>query len=97
MREELTQTQHEAAMMAVIAEIADGGRGLIRDWPLLSKAEQALRKGGPVGLASYYQECIDHPGSREAWINATLQAHRRKTLASEYHRFMAIYREGLGQ
>jgi hypothetical protein len=31
MREELTQTQQEAAMLAVIAEIADGVRGLIRD------------------------------------------------------------------
>jgi hypothetical protein len=97
MREELTQTQQEAAMLAVIAEIADGVRGLIRDWPLLSNAEQALREGGPDGLARYYQDCIDRPGSRAAWIKATLQAHGRKTLESEYRRFMIIYREGLGQ
>jgi hypothetical protein len=97
MREEVTQSQLEAAMMAVIAEIADGGQGLIRDWPLVANAEQALREGGPDGLARYYQDCIDRPGSRAAWIKATLQAHGKKTLESEYQRFMMIYREDLEQ
>jgi hypothetical protein len=97
MRLELTQAQQEAAMMAVIAEIADGGQGLIRDWPLVANAEQALREGGSAGLVRYYQACLDQPASREAWINATLQAHGKKTLASEYQRFLAIYRAGLGQ
>ncbi len=97
MNEEVLQTEQEAAMMTVIADIAAGGRNLIRDWPLLATAEQALRDGGPDGLARYYHDCIDRPGSRAAWIKATLQAHGKKTLESECQRFMAIYREGLGQ
>lgn len=80
-------------MMAVIMEIVDGGRGLIRDWSLLASAEQALRDGGAAGLARYYQGCIEQPGSRAAWIKATLEAHGKKTLESEYRRFTAIYRE----
>jgi hypothetical protein len=97
MNEEVTQTEQEVAMMTVIAEIVEGDRALIRDWPLLANAEQALWNGGPDGLARYYQDCIDRPGSRAAWIKATLQTHAKKTLESEYQRFMAIYREGLGQ
>jgi hypothetical protein len=84
-------------MMTVIADIVEGGRALIRDWPLRANAEQALRDGGPAGLARYYQDCIDRPGSRAAWIKATLQAHGKKTLESEYQRFMMIYRQGRGQ
>jgi hypothetical protein len=94
MNEEGVQTRQEAAMIAVIADIAAGSRGLIRDWPLLGNAEQALRNGGPDGLARYY--CIDRPGSRATWIKATLQAHGKKTLESEYQRFMAIYEKGHG-
>jgi hypothetical protein len=97
MNEEVTQTHLEAAMMAVITDIAHGARDLIRDWPLRLNAEQARREGGPAGLARYYHDCIDRPGSRAAWIKATLQAHGKKTLESEYQRFMMIYREGLGQ
>jgi hypothetical protein len=97
MNEGVTQTQQDAAMLAVIRDIAHGARDLIRDWPLLASAEQALREDGPDGLARYYHDCIDRPGSRAAWIKATLQAHGKKTLESEYQRFMAIYRQGLGQ
>jgi hypothetical protein len=92
MNEEVLQTEQEAAMMTVIADIAAGGRNLIRDWPLLATAEQALRDGGPDGLARYYQDCIDRLGSRAAWI-----AHGKKTLESEYQRFLMIYRQGRGQ
>jgi hypothetical protein len=93
MNEQGAWTQQDAAMMAVIVDIVDGGQGLIRDWSLLASAEQALRDGGPAGLARYYQACIEQPGSRAAWIKATLEAHGKKTLESEYRRFMAIYRE----
>jgi hypothetical protein len=96
MNEEVTQTEQEVAMMTVIADIVAGGRGLIRDWPLRANAEQALREGGPDGLARYYQDCIDRPGTRAAWIKATLEAHGKKTLESEYSRIMAVYRSGLG-
>ena len=43
MNEEVTQTAREAEMMAVIENIVEGGRGLIRDWTLLEDAETALR------------------------------------------------------
>lgn len=97
MNEEVTQTQQDAAMMAVITDIVKGSRDLIPDWQLLSNAEKALREGGPDGLVRYYQACIDQPGSRAVWIRATLQAHSKKTLESEYRRFMSIYRGGLVQ
>jgi hypothetical protein len=97
MHDGVTQTHQDAALLAVITDIAQGARDLIRDWPLLASAEQALREDGPDGLARYYHDCIDRPGSRAAWIKATLQAHGKKTLESEYQRFMAIYRQGLGQ
>lgn len=97
MNEDVTQIQPQAAMMAVIADIAEGGRSLIRNWSLLADAEHALREGGPDGLARYYQDCMDSPGSRAVWIRATLQAHGKKTLESEYRRFMTIYHEGLGE
>ena len=91
MNEAITQTKRELGMMAVIVEIVDGGRGLIRDWSLLENAEQALRNGGPDGLARFYNDSVEQPGSRAAWIKATLQAHGKKTLESELKRFMAIY------
>lgn len=93
MNEEITQmqTQRESEMIAVIVEIVDGARGLIRDWPLLENAEQALRNGGPDGLALFYRASVEQPGSRGTWIKATLQVHNKKTLESEYKRFMAIY------
>ena len=92
MNEQVTQTHQEAAMMAVIVEIVDGGKGLIREWSLLANAEQAVREGGAAELARYYRACMDQPGSRAAWIKATLEAHGRRTLKSEFRRFMAIYR-----
>ncbi len=91
MNEEITQTQRESDMMAVIVEIANGARGLIRDWSLLENAEQALRNGGPDELARFYHAIVEQSGSRGAWIKATLQAHGKKTLESEFMRFMAIY------
>lgn len=81
MNEEVTQTAREAEMMAVIENIVEGGRSLIRDWTLLEDAETAMRNGG----------------SRATWIKATLQAHGKNTLESEYKRFMAIYSGNAGQ
>jgi len=99
MNEEITQmqTQRESEMVAVIVEIVDGARGLIRDWPLLENAEQALRDGGPDGLARFYKASVEQPGSRAAWVKATLEAHGKKTLESEYKLFMAIYSGSSGQ
>jgi len=71
MNDAVTQTEQEMAMMTVVADIVEGGRALIRDWPLRANAEQALRDGGPAGLARYYHDCIDRPSVRAAWIKAT--------------------------
>lgn len=89
-------TDRGTAMLAVIEEIAAGAEGLIRDWPLLGRAQQALREGGPDALARLYQDHLERPGSRAMWIRATLQAHRMKTLESEHPRFLRIYRAGVG-
>lgn len=99
MNEEITQmrTQRDSEMIAWVVEIVDGGRALIRDWPLLENAERALRNGGPDGLALFYKASVEQPGSRAAWIQATLQARGKKTLESGYKRFMAIYSGRSGQ
>ena len=97
MNEEITQTEREAKLMAVIEDIVEGGRGLIRDWTLLEDAEIALREGGPDGLARFYQARMDHAGSRATWIKATLRAQGKKTLESEYRRFMTVYLGASGQ
>jgi hypothetical protein len=91
MNEEVTQTAREAEMMAVIENIVEGGRGLVRNWTLFEDAETALRNGGPDGLMRFYQVCMEQSGSRATWIKATLQAHGKSTLESEYKRFVAIY------
>jgi hypothetical protein len=93
---EAIEPDHVAAMMAIFEEVAAGSQGLIRDWQLLPNAQEALRDGGPEGLARYYRDCIERPGARAAWIKATLEAHGRKTLESEYRRFMAVNRSGPG-
>ena len=82
-------------MVAVIRDTADGARDLIRDWPLIANTEHALGRTGPARLVRYYQACLDRPGSRDTWINAMLQVHRKRTLESEHRRFMAIH-QGLG-
>ena len=89
---EAIETDQAAAMMAIFEEVAAGSQGLIRDWQLLPNAQQALRDGGPEGLARFYRDCIARP----AWIKATLEAHGRRTLESEYRRVMAVNRSGPG-
>jgi hypothetical protein len=85
------ETNSAAALVAVLEEIVAGSQGLIRDWALLTHAEAALERGGLEGLVRFYRACVEQPGSRGMWIKATLEAHGRKTLASEYDRFMALY------
>jgi len=43
---DIVTTDRGTAMLAVIEEIVAGAEGLIRDWPLLAQAQQALREGG---------------------------------------------------
>jgi hypothetical protein len=71
---EAIETDQAAAMMTIFEEVAAGSQGLIRDWQLLPNAQQALRAGGPEGLARFYRDCIERPGARAAWIKATLEA-----------------------
>jgi hypothetical protein len=92
---EPVETDHAAAMMAVLEEIVAGSRGLVSDWALLTHAQAALERGGLEGLVSFYRAAIEQPSSRTTWIKATLEAHNRKTLASEYARFMALYKGAL--
>lgn len=80
----IVKTDHAAAL---------GSHGLVRDWALLTHAQTALEQGGLEGLARFYRASVEQPGSRAIWIRATLEAHGRKTLASEYDRFMALYRD----
>ena len=92
---ESVEKDHVAAMMAVLEEIVAGSRGLVSDWALLTHAQAALERGGLEGLVRFYRAAIEQPSSRAMWIKATLEAHNRKTLASEHDRFMALYSAAL--
>jgi len=89
----IVETDHAAALIAVLEEIVAGSHGLVSDWALLTHARAALEQRGLEGLARFYRASVEQPGSRAIWIRATLEAHGRKTLASEYDRFMALYRD----
>jgi hypothetical protein len=93
----IVEADHVAVMMAVLEEIVAGSQGLVSDWALLTHAHAALAQGGVEGLARFYRASVEHPGSRAIWVRATLEAHGRKTLASEYERFMALYTDAARQ
>jgi hypothetical protein len=84
------ETNCAAALMTVRDEIVEGSQDLVNHW-LLLQAQPALERGALEGLVRFYRASIEQPGSRVMWIKATLEAHGRKTLASEYHRFMDLY------
>jgi hypothetical protein len=76
-------------MLSVVLDVWEGGRNLIPGWRLKQHAEDALVRGGVEGLRRYYEACLRGGGTR---AKLTLERHGRKTLESEYTRFMAIYR-----
>jgi hypothetical protein len=82
-------------MLGVIREVYDGGRDLIPNWSLLRHAERAARQGGVEGLRRYVADLIRFPDDRAKWVRKTLEAQNRKTLESEYERFLAAYRSSL--
>ena len=81
-----------AAMLRVVEEVYEGGKDLIRNWSLLDHARARLESGGAEGLRTYYKECLELGHPRERWAKETLERHHRKTLESEYPRFLTIYR-----
>ena len=67
-----------------------------RQWTSSSHLEVCIddeRRGDRSRSRLSVLEEIEQPGSRARWISATLEAHGRKTLASKYNRFMALYRD----
>ena len=80
------------AMLKVVEEVYEGGKDLIRNWSLLEHARARLESGGVEGLRTYYKQCLDLSNPRGRWVKDTLEQHRRKTLESEYVRFLRIYR-----
>jgi hypothetical protein len=78
-----------AAMLAVVLEVWEGGNDLITGWKLKQNAEDALARGGAEGLRRYYEACLRGGETR---VRLTLGRNGRKTLESEYARFISIYR-----
>ena len=76
----LTSSDKASQMMAVLEEIVAGSEGLIRDWPILLEAREALEKGGTRELERFYTQRLHSTGSRSMWIAAVLKAHGKKTL-----------------
>jgi hypothetical protein len=76
-------------LLAVILDVWEGGKDLIPGWKLRQHAEDALAKGGVEGLRRYYEACLRGGGTR---VRLALERSGRKTLESEYTRFMSIYR-----
>jgi hypothetical protein len=52
----IASTDKAPRMMAVLEEIVADSKGLIRDWPILSEAREALAKGGTPALARFYTQ-----------------------------------------
>jgi hypothetical protein len=77
------------AMLAVVLDVWEGGKDLIPRWRLKQNAEDALATRGVEGLRRYYDACLRGGGTR---VRLTLEQSGRKTLESEYARFMSIYR-----
>jgi len=84
--------ERDEAMLKVIEEVYEGGKDLIRNWSLLEHARARLESGGVEGLRTYYKQCLDLSNPKERWVKHTLERHGRKTLESEYRRFLTIYR-----
>lgn len=87
--EEGSNVEQGAAMLNVILDVYEGGKDWIPGWKLKQHAEDALARGGVEGLRRYYEACLRGRGDR---VKVTLERNRKKTLESEYNRFMAIYR-----
>lgn len=90
--EPVPNTERGPAMLSVVLDVYGGGKDLIPGWKLKIHAESALTTGGIEGLRRYYEACLAGPGG--ARVKRTLERHGRKTLESEYERFMSIYRSG---
>ena len=80
------------AMLKVVEEVYEGGKDLIRNWSLLEHARARLESGGVEGLRTYYKQCLDLSDPKGRCVKDTLERHRRRTLESEYIRFLTIYR-----
>jgi hypothetical protein len=79
------------AMLSVIREVYDGGKNLIPNWLLLRDAIERLQGEGPEGLKRYYEQGLGLNSRKGRWVMETLDRNGRKTLDSEYQRFMTIY------
>ena len=89
-----TAISRSSAMLQVIQDVFAGGKEVIPGWRLLEHAKGALKRGGPDGLRRYYERCLDLNDPRGKRVKATLERTGRKTLESEYPRFMAAYNSG---
>lgn len=78
-----------ARMLSVVHDVWESGKDLIPGWRLKQHAEDAFARGGAEGLRRYYEACLRGGGTR---VKLTLERNGRKTLESEYTRFMTIYR-----
>ena len=84
---EPVETDHAAAMMAVLEEIVAGSRGLVSDWALLTHAQAALERGGLEGLSASTEQPSNNPapaqrGSRPLSRPITARRWRLSTHAS---------------
>jgi hypothetical protein len=85
---EAGDVERGTAMLNMILDVYEAGKDCIPGWKLKQHAEDALARGGVEGLRRYYEACLRGRGD---CIKATLERNGRKTLESEYSRFMAIY------
>jgi uncharacterized protein YuzE len=77
------------AMLQVVEDVYKDGRDLVRGWRLLDHARDSLRRGGAEELKRYFERCLHDPRGQR--MHAMLTRKGRKTLESEYPRFLAAY------
>jgi hypothetical protein len=77
------------AMLKVVQDVFEDGKNLVRGWRLLEHATESLKRGGPDELKRYYERCLHAPRGQR--MQGILTRKGRKTLESEYPRFLAAY------
>lgn len=77
------------AMLKIVEDVFEDGKDLVRGWRLLDHARDSLKRGGPEELKRYYERCLRDPRGQR--MHRILTGKGRKTLESEYPRFLAAY------
>ncbi len=88
----MTDTSKAQALLAIVQEVYDGGKGIIdRRWTVLDKMAALAAQNDIAGMVRYFENC--KRSERGQRVRRKLERAGKKSLESEEARFMAIVRE----